>query len=477
MRGGLLAAALAAGLSLATPPRAEGLPAPVGDALARAGVPLAAVGAVVVPVEGSRPVVLHHAAAPMNPASVMKLFTAYAALDLLGPAFTFHTDAFVAGRVVNGVLEGNLHIRGGGDPQLTYERLWRFLGQVRARGVREVRGDLVIDRGYFAPAPHDPAGFDGEGRRAYNVGADALLVNFNVVNFRFVPEAGGVRVTAEPDLPNVEIATRLQLTSEPCHGYRAGIAHEVVQTGLLAHVTFSGTYPVSCGDRSWALAVLENTRFTEAHLRWLWSAVGGVLGGGVREGPVPDGARLLHRQDSEPLAALVRDMNKHSSNVMARHLFLALSAEPLQRDGNPKASMVRIRDWLGLRRIAAPELVMENGSGLSRHERASAATLAALLKSAWASPLMPEFVASLPIYAVDGTLKTRRGAAAGHAHLKGGTLNEVQSVAGYVLDREGRRWIVVMTINHPRAGAAQPAIDALVEWTFDAAHRAARGRR
>lgn len=473
MRRELAAALLAIAL-----PAAADLPPAVKAVLSRAGVPASAVSALVVPLDGGAPAVSHNATAPMNPASVMKLITGYAALDLLGPAFTFRTDVLLTAEPQAGVLEGDLYIRAGGDPKLTYERVWQMLQQVRGRGIREIRGDVVVDRRYFAPAGHDPAGFDADPRRAYNVGADAFLVNFNAVIFRFVPDAAGVRVVAEPELPNVEIVSRLKPTNDSCVNYRAGLTHDVVDRGLLVTVSFGGNYPIACGERAWPLSVLDNARFGESHVRWLWSAVGGVLRGRVRDGPVPDGARLLHRHDSEPLANLVRDMNKHSNNVMARHIFLALSAEPLGRDGEARASAQRLAEWLRARRIAAPELVVENGSGLSRNERASVATLAAVLKSAWTSALMPEVVSSLPILGVDGTLKSRvGGASAKQAHLKGGTLADVQSIAGYVLDRNGRRWSVAMTINHPRAGAAQPALDALVEWTHQAAARHPRGKR
>lgn len=457
---------------------ARELPAPVREALAAAGVPAGAVAAVVQPVDGGAPVVSHNAHASMNPASVMKVVTTYAALDLLGPAFTFRTDAYVTGQLSGGVLAGDLHIRGGGDPKLTYERLWRMARQLRGRGLREIRGDVVLDRSYFAAAAHDPARFDSDPRRAYNAGADALLVNFNAIDFRFIPEGTAVRVLAEPDLPNVEIASRLRLTDEPCVNFRRDLAHDVMEIGLLATVTFTGTYPAACGERSLPLAIFDGARFTESALRWLWTEAGGVLRGNVRAGPVPPEARLLLRQESEPLANLVRDMNKHSSNVMARHLFLALSAEPGGSGGEAAASARIVAAWLRGRRIEAPDLVIENGSGLSRAERVSAATLAAILRQAWSAAVMPEMVSSLPVLAVDGTLKSRRArGAAGHAHLKGGTLADVQSVAGYVLDPEGRRWIVVMMINHARAGAAQGALDALVEWTYESALRRSRGAR
>ena len=440
------------------------VPAPVQAALDRARVPAAAVGIVVAPADPGVPLVTHNALAPMNPASVMKVVTAYAALDLLGPAFTFRTDVLAAGELAGGVLSGDLHVRGGGDPKLTYERLWQLARQLRARGLREIRGDLVLDRGYFTVPPHDAGRFDQEPRRANNVGADALLVNFQVIDFRFVPDGKGVRVVPVPDLPSVEVASRIEATREPCGSWRAPLRYDVVENGLLATVVFSGRYSLECGEKSWPLAVLEPARFTEALFRWVWSEAGGILRGKVREGPVPSEARLLYRHESEPLASLVREMNKFSNNVMARHIFLALSAEKAGTPGSAPASLVVLRQWLRSRDIEAPELVVENGSGLSRAERASAATIAGVLRSAWQSPSMPELVASFPVWGGDGTLRTRGGDAAGRAHLKGGTLRGVNALAGYVLDRRGRRWIVVMTINHDNAQAAAPALEALVDW-------------
>ena len=446
---------------------AKGLPEPVRAALARAKVPEEAVAVVVEPVVTGQALVAHEARAPMHPASVMKLFTTFAALDLLGPAFTFRTDVLATGTLAGGVLSGDLVLRGGGDPKLTYERLWQIAHHLRARGVREVKGDVILDRGYFAPMPpYDPGSFDREPRRAYNVGPDALLVNFQAIDFRFIPEGEAVRVTGEPDLPSLDIASRIRVVPGHCNSWRTGIAYEVVENGLLATVVFSGTYPADCGEKSWPLAVLDAARFTEAVWRWVWSEAGGILRGKVRAGAAPADARLVYRHESEPLANLVRDTNKYSNNVMARHLFLALSAEPAGKGGEAQASARVVADWLRRRGIEAPELVLENGSGLSRAERASAATLAATLRAAWSSPLMPEIVASLPVLAVDGTLKSRGRLAAGQAHLKGGTLTGVQSIAGYVLDKRGRRWIVVMIVNNPNAGSAQPAMDALLDWVY-----------
>lgn len=445
---------------------ARDIPASVRAALTQARVPLGAVSILVEPAESGPPVLVHQISVAMNPASVMKLVTTYAGLDLLGPAYRFRTDVLYTGELANGVLAGDLILRGGGDPKLTYERLWQLAHQLRSRGVREIRGDVILDRGYFATPPEDPGAFDNQPRRAYNVAPDALLVNFQAVDFTFAPQPQGVRVTAEPDLPNVGVVSRIKLTAEPCTWWRRDIRYEIDTKGLMATVAFSGSMAADCGERSWPLAVLEGARFTEATWRWVWGEAGGVLRGKVRDAAAPPEAKLLYRHESEPLANLVRDMNKYSNNVMARHVFLALSAE---RGGTGRAdeSARIVREWMRERGIVAPELVLENGSGLSRRERISTATLAALLRSAWASPVMPELVASLPVLSVDGTFKSRHaGAAGGHAHLKGGTLDDAQAMAGYVLDRRGRRWIVVMLVNHANAPAAQPALDALAEWVY-----------
>lgn len=450
---------------------ARDIPAPVRSALAQAKVPLSGVSILVEPVEPGPPLLVHQISVAMNPASVMKLVTTYAALDLLGPAFTFRTDALHTGEFANGVLQGDLILRGGGDPKLTYERLWQLAHALRARGVRDIRGDVILDRSYFAPQPADPGRFDNQPRRAYNVAPDALLVNFQAVDFHLAPAADGVRVTAEPDLPNVEIASRIKLTTGPCESRRRDLRYDVRNEGMLATVFFSGSYAAECGEHDWPLAVMDSASFTESVWRWVWSEAGGTLRGKVRAGTTPADATLIYRHESEPLANLVRDMNKFSNNVMARHLFLALSAERTGQ-GTTEESARIVAAWLHERGILAPELVLENGSGLSRDERVSAATLAALLRSAWASPYMSEVISSMPVLAVDGTFKSRRAAGAGgHAHLKGGTLDGVQSMAGYVLDRNARRWIVVMLVNHANANAAQPAMDALAEWVYREAGR------
>jgi D-alanyl-D-alanine carboxypeptidase/D-alanyl-D-alanine-endopeptidase (penicillin-binding protein 4) len=165
----------------------------------------------------------------------------------------------------------------------------------------------------------------------------------------------------------------------------------------------------------------------------------------------------------------VRDINKLSNNVMARQLFLTLGAQLFGPPGSTEKAAAAVRAWLERKAISAPELVLENGSGLSRTERISAASVAAILEAAWRSAVMPEFVASLPIVALDGTMRRRLAGepVAGRAHVKTGLLADVRSLAGYVLDRAGRRSIVVMLVHHPNAAQAQSAMDELLRWVHE----------
>lgn len=446
----------------------QALPPPLSDALKRAGIPPGAVAVIVRDVNGRDTLLAHNAAQPMNPASVMKLLTTTAALDLLGPAYTFKTEFHAAGELRGGVLEGDLFVKGYGDPKLTYERLWAALRQLRERGIRDVRGDIVFDHSYFAPLEHDAAKFDGKPLRAYNVWPDALLFNFKVIGFHFIPDRSGVGVIAEPSLPGIEILSRIKLTKGVCGDWQERLAPEIEEIGMLATVQFSGSYPESCGEKTWHLSLFDHARYDAALFRTLWSETGGKIFGKVRDGKLAQDARLLFAIESPPLADIVRDINKFSNNVMAEQLYLALGAEATQQPGAAARSFEVIGEWLKRKGIDAPELVLDNGSGLSRTQRVSAKTLSSLLESVWKSALMPEVVSSLPLLAVDGTMKKRLNGngVAGQGHIKGGTLNDARAMAGDILDMHGRRWLVVFLVNHANAPAAQAAQDALLQWVY-----------
>lgn len=466
-----------AAASLADATEARGpLPAPVARALADAGIPVASVAVVIQGVGNPVPLVSVNAEASMEPASVMKLVTSFAALESLGPAYRWKTEVYADGELHGGTLAGNLVLKGYGDPDLTLEQFWLMLRTLRARGVRDVGGDLVLDRSYFLPRPHDPGRFDDEPLRPYNVGPDALLLNFKSVRFDFLPEPGrgAVRIVAEPHPEGLRIVNALRLAPGSCGDWRGRLGADfgaASAEGETVRASFSGEFAARCGEKSWNVALFSHAGYVAGVFRELWGELGGSWQGSLREGTVPAGARLLVTHESPPLADVVRDMNKFSNNVMARQIYLTLGAESAGPPATEANAAAAVRAALARAGLDFPGLVIDNGSGLSRRGRISARSLAALLLAAYRSPDMAELVSSLPIVAVDGTMKKRmRGEpAAGFAHIKTGTLDGVRAIAGYVLDRRGTRKVVVMLVNDPHASSAEPAVEALLNWVYEAA--------
>ena len=452
-----LCAALAAGLATAS----ETLPSGVAAALKAAQIPPASVAIVVQPVDARAPRVSHNARQPMNPASVMKLVTTYAGLGLLGPAHTWRTELLAEQAPRDGRLAGPLYLKGSGDPKFAIEHLTALLRQLRARGVQHLAGDLVLDRSAFSIAALDPGAFDDKPMRPYNIGPDALLTNFQ--SLRFTLQADGSRVLLLQETPSdgLRIDQRLQLAERECSSdWKDQIALRLTPENGGHTLEFAGSYARGCGEKVLNLAPLAADAHLAGLFRALWKELGGSLQGGIRPGKTPPTAQLLATSESAPLSDQIRDINKFSNNVMARQLYLALG------DGSPDIARQRIGEWLAGRGLKFDELVIENGSGLSRQERISADSLNRLLLDLWQHPLMPEMIASLPIVGIDGTMKKRlkETGVSGRAHIKTGTINGVKSIAGFALDARGRRVAVTMLINHPRAPAGQPAIDALLQW-------------
>jgi D-alanyl-D-alanine carboxypeptidase/D-alanyl-D-alanine-endopeptidase (penicillin-binding protein 4) len=466
------ALALILGLFVMLPAQAapsEALPAEVAQVLKRHGLSVQGLSVYVHEVGQPEPVMTVSADAPRNPASTMKLLTTLVALEELGPAYSWKTEAYASAPVRDGVLEGDLYIKGYGDPYLVIEHFWRFLRALRKGGLTEIRGDLIIDQGYFEPGSGQPTDFDRRPHRAYNVQPQALLVNFQAVNFRFQPQARQqrVQIVADPQPAQLAIDNRVRLTNGPCRGGARGVGVQVADRAGLQKLVFSGGYSTNCGDDDFYRVVAEPSHYIHGVFMTLWQEMGGRFAGSVRDGVVPDGATLLHGALSPPLSEIIRVVNKYSNNVMTRQLLLTLGAEKQGAPGTVEKGIAVIHEWLTQRDLEFAELVLENGSGLSREERISARHLGAVLLAAWQSPYMPEFLASLPILSMDGTLKRRAGGGlAGRAHLKTGSINNVRAQAGVVLDERGRRMVVVILHNAASADSAagEQVQNALLAW-------------
>jgi D-alanyl-D-alanine carboxypeptidase/D-alanyl-D-alanine-endopeptidase (penicillin-binding protein 4) len=436
-----------------------------GDALSVLVMPLP-VNTSAAPADAAR--LSHHAETSMNPASVMKLITTYAGLSLLGPDFTWRNRVYVDGTVSDGVLYGNLIVRGSGDPKLVLERVQALIEQVQAAGVREVRGDIVLDASVFDIQARAPGNFDDDALRPYNAAPDGLLVNFKSLIYSFTPDpgAGLARVQTEPPIAGVAMPASVPLSAAPCSDWRGALRGQFASP---TQVQFAGNFSASCGLKTWPVAYAAPEQFAARVIQAMWLTAGGSLSGSVHEGRTPTHARLLTEAPSLPLSDIVADINKFSNNVMAQQLFLSLSSQNNQ-PARFDASRQRLLQWWHATLPGQPEPVLENGSGLSRSERTSAAALTRLLQLAANGPHAQVFQSSLGVAGVDGTvarLKDRNpnAAAIGQAWLKTGTLRDVIALAGYVQGQSGQRYTLVAIVNHANASAARPALDQLLEWT------------
>ncbi|WP_310461728.1 D-alanyl-D-alanine carboxypeptidase/D-alanyl-D-alanine-endopeptidase [Sphaerotilus sp.] len=434
------------------------LPDPVRAALARAQLPEDSLYAWVAPVEGGPAWLAHQSSTRAHPASVMKLVTSMAALDRLGPLFQWHTPVYTDG--------SQLYVQGRGDPRLVNERLWLLLRQVMAVTGPELRGDLVLDRSAFAIPVVDPGAFDGEPLKPYNVRPDALMVNQKSVllTFRPDPARGVARVSTDTALAGVQWPATVPLTGGPCQDWRTGLKLDVSDP---VRPRFGGGLPAACGETVWPLAWPDPAGFNARAIEGQWLALGGRLRGRVREGRVPAGATLVVDGLSPALPEVLRDMNKHSNNTIAQHLMLALSPGQPEQPATWEGARAEVQALVQSQGCRDDELVIDNGSGLSRDERISARCLGRLLQWAWTQPWMPELLGSLPVAGTETTAR-RVVSASGRAHVKTGSLANVAALAGVVHGPDGHRHVVVVMVNHPQAASAEAraVLDAVVGWSM-----------
>lgn len=452
-------------LSLAIPVHAAGnsLPNKVQQSLKANKISTQSLSLVTLPLNGPGDSTYFNADISVNPASTMKLVTTYAALELLGPTHQWKTEFFTDGQLNNGVLNGNLYLKGGGDPKLNMEKLWLLLRDLRANGVQQVTGDLVLDRSHFVQ-PALPSFNDdgGDANKPFLVKPDSLLINLKALRFIARTEGGKVHIAAEPPLTNIRIDNRVKaLRAAKCPGW-PDVRYNPVTEFDGTKVIVTGQLAEGCSSQTY-LSLLDHPSYAAGAIRAIWQELGGSIVGKDRLATVPAKARLLARAFSPDLVEIIRDINKYSNNTMAQQLFLSLGAQfrnSADLDDSKAAQRV-IRAWLARKGITAPHLVMENGSGLSRAERVSAREMAALLQAAWQSPYAAEFMSSLPLVAMDGTMRKRlkNTSLVGEAHIKTGTLNNVRAIAGYSRDSNGNSWAVVAILNDPRPWGASSILD------------------
>lgn len=456
-------------------PSGSHLPAAFAKAAQEAGIPASAISIQIASAETSAvnsPLLAHNADKAMQPASLMKLISTAAALDLLGPAYRWTTRFYTNGTQNGETLQGDLIIKGSGDPRLSQRDLWSVLHSLRAQGIRHISGDLLLDRSLFEITTDDAMQFDGKPERAYNAMPDTLLLDAKSLTLHFVPDARNqtVQVRIEPYLAGLQFNAP-KLVSGECGEWRKSIALAFEPQTL----RFDGSYALACGEQRIPIHAYSHTHleYFDASLRQIWSELGGTIAGSTRETilsqKISEDVHEIAAWQSAPLSDVIRDINKYSNNVMARQLLLTLAAERGVQPATKAAAIDIVQDWLFARGLKTSGMIIENGSGLSRNERISAADLAGVLHLMWQSPTMPEFISSLPLAGVDGTMRKRvqHLDVKAYAHIKTGSLADVAGIAGYVTARSGKRFVIVCMINHTNADKMRSAMDTLLQWVYE----------
>ena len=447
------------------------IPQSVINLMKRYHVPLDSLSLYIIDLNHDHPLYELNPDTPRSPASVIKLVTTYAGLELLGPDYLWETRFYIDGILTNGTLKGDLILQGGGDPFLSRESFWHMLHTLQARGLHHIDGDLVIDDSLFENETGSPGDFDGRPYNVYNTFPHAALVNFKAQEFFIIPQKNNVIVYADPPAENLEIRNKLKLISGSCWAPGTGAIMHVIKQGSNYIAEFTGNYPAACGEKVLQRSIIPNDEYVYGVFKALWKESGGTINGSFREGTVTPTSKSFYTETSRPLTDAIYSINKYSNNVMARQLLLTIGQIKVGTPGSKASGSQAIKQWLFDIGIKAPELVLDNGSGLSRDTKISARTLGELLVHAWHSPLHPEFLNSLPIAGNDGTMRKRLNGEVpvGTVRIKTGLLNNVRSMAGYVRTRNGNDYAIVSLQNFPGIQNTTGTLiqDEILKWLYD----------
>ena len=468
------------------------LPTSVNKLLKKHKIPKQNISVYIRDLNATEPMLEFNADKLRTPASTMKLLTTYAALKELGPNYSWRTEVWLRGELKEGVLEGDLVLKGYGDPFLVYENFWKLIKTLRDKGLQQINGDIIIDESYFDLPAHNPAAFDGKAFRVYNAAASALMFNFQATRFLFKPNlnknteakkgesksakksknksriSGTVDITPLPKIDNFNLKNEVKLTSGKCRRshYRPKFSRD--SNGTLV---IKGKYAAACKQNFILRSVTKPYIHVFHAFRDFWLDLRGTLKGSVKLGKVSTTDEIFHVYSSPTLGEQIRLINKWSNNVMTKQLLLTLGAKKHSAPATWNKGTSAVIDVLNENSINTDGISLENGSGLSRTAKITARQMGSLLETAFRDPLMPEFMASMSLPGVDGTLvnRFRKDDLRGRSHLKTGTLDFVTSIAGYMLNRQGKRLVVVIQHNGKKTGAGRGAKiqDALLRWSFE----------
>ncbi|MBU6467708.1 MAG: D-alanyl-D-alanine carboxypeptidase/D-alanyl-D-alanine-endopeptidase [Betaproteobacteria bacterium] len=447
---------------------AQELPADLMAQLDRLKINPRHVGVVIQKVSSVSPIVALNNQTSYEPASVIKIVTAYSSLSILGPDYTWLTS--IKGHFdESGTTIGDVVVEAQGDPFLTLEEwigLWRKLYLL---GVHNINGNVLIDNNRYQIDYPDPDIFDHQGDRVYNLIPYPLTIDFDRLAINITPVNKTLQLSTNYKWKKINLINNLISEDLPCQknpekNVVVTTSHQQEQT----MISVSGRWPISCGVGQLSRRILPNQAIIEQTIRQTWQELGGSFSGKVLFNQKHEELPLLVSHESLPLFMLIPLMDKYSNNVIARMLYLNTGNTDATKKTSYQQSEAKVMQFLQDKGINIKGLTLKNGSGLSREARITPDFLNNLLQTIWRDPLGHEVVTSFPLIGSEGTLRQIEVDSAENKkmYLKTGTLKEVKSIAGFVQTKKGDWYSIVCLINDSNAQNGSAWIQSLLDWLY-----------
>lgn len=388
---------------------------------------------------------------PINPASNAKIITSRAALKNLGMDYRFQTH-FYTDRFLNHDTINNLYVEGRGDPYLVIERLWRIAGDIRRKGVKKIKGNIIIDGGFFDQTLYPPGWPERPGDDAYYAPTSAFAVNFNTVTVAVRPgQQPGLApdVYIDPPVNYLRLENRAKTTGLRS---RREITVERLNTGGDDFIRVVGALPMDSKTLTSYRNVSNPYEYAGSILRSVLQSHGIEVLGNIKQGPLPQKLELIFTEKSPPLGQLIQYVNKLSNNFMTEQILKTMAAEMAGKPGSTEAGVKILSAYLKSISIPDEQYTLINGSGLSKQTRVAPHVFVQVLRDAWADPYnRPEFLSSLALGGMDGTLEDRPIAGPSKKVLlraKTGSLNGVSCLSGFLTHQRGDVLIFSILMNN-----------------------------
>lgn len=398
----------------------------------------------------------------LSPASTIKLLTGLVALKKLGPDYTYKTEVYASGPIENGVLRGDLYLKGGGDPSLVTERMYLLVSDLVRTGLRQVTGTIYTDDSVFDPIKVDAARIPTDTDRAYNAPVGGLSFNYNTTTAYFRPGANvgeKARVSVEPDTGYISITNQSRTSAR---NSRYDLVASRIRGNGGDTIAVRGTIPYGLAEQRSYFNIVSPEQYAGTAMRYLLEMRGvKVLGRQVRAGTVPASARKVAELESLPLREIVTLMNKFSNNFIAEALVKTLGKEIKGAPGSTDKGLEVLREEATRLGLNTSGFHVVSGSGLTRDNRVTPRQFVQLVNAAYLDfDVLPELLASLPIAGKDGTLRRRmKGTSAyGKLRAKTGSIDGVAALVGLVQSRGGEllAFAVLMNDRTKDPGAMRP---------------------